>query len=262
MASRPHLPHPDAEGPLPGAGLLQVEVRVEEHQADVALQVLHAPQLQPPRLPLRSGCSRLEDGTGWASEREGSIPPRTLHASPPTHTPPTHYHTPPTWSQTHRHTSHSHTRHTHQHPTVIHIYTLTHTPRSHPTCTWSHTPPTQSQTHTHTHTPPPPYTLLPSAPGQGWEAEIQKARPRTSPLPRLQEWPTGRTGTQKSENISHLGAGGDQPSFPEPSFPEPPPAFPRERRGSREIKASFPEGVGFSWAKRAWADWNGDSDTR
>lgn len=43
-----HLPHPGAEGPLPGVGLLQVEVSIEEHQVDVALQVLQAPQLQPP----------------------------------------------------------------------------------------------------------------------------------------------------------------------------------------------------------------------
>lgn len=38
-----HLPHPGAEGPLPGVVLLQVEVSIEEHQVDVALQVLQAP---------------------------------------------------------------------------------------------------------------------------------------------------------------------------------------------------------------------------
>lgn len=47
-----HLPHPGAEGPLPGVVLLQVEVSIEEHQVDVALQVLQAPQLQPPDLLL------------------------------------------------------------------------------------------------------------------------------------------------------------------------------------------------------------------
>lgn len=199
--------------------------------------------------------------------RAGRVhPPKDPTRIPPhTHTPYTLSHTPymVTDSQTHLplpYTSHTPTPHSH-----THIHTHTHTPLTPHMHLVTHTlyTVTDSNTHpSHTHTPPPPYTLLPSAPGQGWEAEIQKARPRTSPLPRLQEWPTGRTGTQKSENISHLGAGGDQPSFPEPSFPEPPPAFPRERRGSREIKASFPEGVGFSWAKRAWADWNGDSDTR
>lgn len=56
-----HLPHPGAEGPLPGAGLLQAEVGVEEDQVDVALQVLQAPELQPPsRLGLFGGLC-LED---------------------------------------------------------------------------------------------------------------------------------------------------------------------------------------------------------
>lgn len=48
----PHLTHPEAEGPLPGVLLLQVQVGVEEDEEDVALQVLQAPQLQRPRLPL------------------------------------------------------------------------------------------------------------------------------------------------------------------------------------------------------------------
>lgn len=63
-----HLPHPGAEGPLPGLSLLQVEVGIEEHQVHVALQVLQAPELQPPGLWLRLGRFGLEDGTGWESD--------------------------------------------------------------------------------------------------------------------------------------------------------------------------------------------------
>lgn len=40
---KPYLTHPEAEGPLPGVLLLQVQVGVEEDQVDVALQVLQAP---------------------------------------------------------------------------------------------------------------------------------------------------------------------------------------------------------------------------
>lgn len=63
-SASPHLLHPGAEGPLPGAGLLQVEVRIEENQADIAFQVLQAPQLQPPHFLRLFSCLCLEDRTG------------------------------------------------------------------------------------------------------------------------------------------------------------------------------------------------------
>lgn len=56
-----HLPHPGAERPLPGTGLLQAKVGVKEDQVDVALQVLQAPQLQPLSLLCLFGGLCLED---------------------------------------------------------------------------------------------------------------------------------------------------------------------------------------------------------
>lgn len=60
-ASLSHLPHPGAERPLPGAGLLQAKVGIEEDQIDIALQVLQAPQLQPLSLLCLFGGLCLED---------------------------------------------------------------------------------------------------------------------------------------------------------------------------------------------------------
>lgn len=88
---KPHLPHPEAEGPLPGVLLLQVQVGVEEDQVDVALQVLQAPQMQHlrlllilPRPPLEGAGERLK----WYPPRE-SIP-KAPQSSPtaPLSTPP------------------------------------------------------------------------------------------------------------------------------------------------------------------------------
>lgn len=61
QACRSHLPHPGAEGCLPGASLLQAEVGIKEDQVDVAFQVLQASQLQSPSLLCLFGGLFLED---------------------------------------------------------------------------------------------------------------------------------------------------------------------------------------------------------
>lgn len=69
-----HLPHPGTEGSLPRGCLLQVKVGVEENQVHVALQVLQAPQPQPPCLPLLSGSLGLYSRMGGVSAR-APVPP-------------------------------------------------------------------------------------------------------------------------------------------------------------------------------------------
>lgn len=76
---KPHLPHPEAEGPLPGVLLLQVQVGVEEDQVDVALQVLQAPQMQRLRLLLVLARSPLE-GAGERLKRY--LPPESIPEAP------------------------------------------------------------------------------------------------------------------------------------------------------------------------------------
>lgn len=77
---KPHLTHPEAEGPLPGVLLLQVQVGVEEDEEDVALQVLQAPQLQRPRLPLILARLSLEGTSAWLRHPcWESIPGELLH---------------------------------------------------------------------------------------------------------------------------------------------------------------------------------------
>lgn len=60
LECRSYLLHPARKGALPGVLLLQVQVRVEEDEINVALQILQAPQQELMALLLRLAALDLE----------------------------------------------------------------------------------------------------------------------------------------------------------------------------------------------------------